>query len=113
MKYESTYCQTKETLWCGNDKRLAIIPLQLATEEMEILRWDGREDDMHVDIYLRPRHIRIVRELISDDQYEYVSLHSLIPVTFSRCDWRSDPVRRRLNREAAKVQSHFASAISL
>ena len=67
---ETTYWQTKETLGCSNNKRLAIIPLHLPTKEVEILRWCGGEDDMHVDICLGPGGIRIVRELIADDQYE-------------------------------------------
>jgi hypothetical protein len=66
----STYSQTEETLWSSDDKGFAIIPLHLAAKEMEILRWCGGEDDMHVDIRLRLGSVRVVRELISNDQYE-------------------------------------------
>lgn len=59
-----TYCQTEETLGCSNDKRFTIIPLDLTTQEMEILRRSGGEDDLHVDVRLRFRGIRIIGELI-------------------------------------------------
>lgn len=37
---------------------------------MEILRWGGGEDDMHVDVHIRLRGVRVVRELVPDDQHE-------------------------------------------
>lgn len=64
----STYCQTEEALWCCDNEGLTIVPLHLATEEMEILHRSGWEDDMHVDIRVRLRGIRVVRELVLNDQ---------------------------------------------
>ena len=57
---------TQETLGSSNNQRLPEVPLHLAAQEVEVLRWRRRERDVHVHIRrIAPIMIgmRVIREL--------------------------------------------------
>ena len=50
MEEKETYRQPQQCFRSGDDKRFPEIALNLATQEMEVLRGRCREHDVHIDV---------------------------------------------------------------
>ena len=63
-----THRQPEQPLGRAHDERLAEVALDLAPQEVEVLRGRRRVHDVHVHVQRCARLVRVVRELVAADR---------------------------------------------